>query len=100
MEHFEYVANLVGIDHVAFGPDTMFGDHVGIHHVFARQLSISQSHQGPQFNEVPYVKGVENPAEVFPNVTRWLVGHGYSRTDIAKVLGLNIVRVLKDAWWR
>ena len=57
-------------------------------------------HQGPQFNEVPYVKGVENPAEVFPNVTRWLVGHGYSRTDIAKVLGLNIVRVLKDAWWR
>ena len=100
MEHFEYVANLVGIDHVAFGPDTMFGDHVGIHHVFARQLSISQSHQGPQFKEVPYVKGVENPAEVFPNVTRWLVGHGYSRTDIAKVLGLNIVRVLKDAWWR
>jgi membrane dipeptidase len=63
-------------------------------------LSISQSHQGPQFNEVPYVKVVENPAEVFPNVTRWLVGHGYSRTDIAKVLGLNIVRVLKDAWWR
>jgi microsomal dipeptidase-like Zn-dependent dipeptidase len=33
-------------------------------------------------------------------VTRWLVGHGYNRTDIAKVLGLNIVRVLKDAWWR
>jgi microsomal dipeptidase-like Zn-dependent dipeptidase len=33
-------------------------------------------------------------------VTRWLVGHGYSRTDIAKGLGLNIVRVLKDAWWR
>jgi hypothetical protein len=47
MEHFEYVANLVGIDHVAFGPDTMFGDHVGIHHAFARQLSIPQSHQPP-----------------------------------------------------
>ena len=27
MEHFEYVANLVGIDHVAFGLDTLFGDH-------------------------------------------------------------------------
>jgi hypothetical protein len=45
------------IDHVAFGPDTMFGDHVGIHHAFARQLSIPQSHQGPQFNEVPTSKG-------------------------------------------
>lgn len=100
MEHFEYVANLVGIDHVTFGPDTMFGDHVGIHHAFARQLSISSAHSGPQFEEVAYVKGVENPAEVFPNVTRWLVSHGYSREDIARVLGLNTLRVLKEAWWK
>jgi membrane dipeptidase len=100
MEHFEYVANLVGIDHVAFGPDTMFGDHVGIHHAFAAQLSISSSHSGPQFTEVEYVRGVENPAEVFPNVARWLVGHGYSNGDIEKVLGLNILRVLREAWWR
>jgi membrane dipeptidase len=100
MEHFEYIANLVGIEHVAFGPDTMFGDHVGIHHAFAAQLSIAQSHAGQQFEEVEFVKGVENPAEVFPNVTRWLVSHGYSRTDIASVLGLNILRVLKEVWWR
>lgn len=100
MEHFEYVANLVGIDHVTFGPDTMFGDHVGIHHAFARQLSISQSHKGPQFSEVAYVKGVENPAEVFPNAARWLVSHGYSHGDIRKVLGLNVLRVLQEVWWR
>ncbi|HVA90477.1 MAG TPA: membrane dipeptidase [Chloroflexota bacterium] len=100
MEHFEYIANLVGIDHVAFGPDTMFGDHVGIHHAFAQQLSISASHAGPRFEEVPYVRGVENPAEVFPNVTRWLVGHGYNRSDISKVLGLNVLRVLQATWVR
>ena len=41
MQHFEYCVNLVGIDHVAFGPDTLFGDHVALHHAFARQLSIS-----------------------------------------------------------
>src|SRR5439155_1172765 len=35
MEHFEYCADLVGIEHVAFGPDTLFGDHVGLHHYFA-----------------------------------------------------------------
>ncbi len=35
-------ANLVGIDHVAFGPDTLFGDHVGLHHAFAAALSIAQ----------------------------------------------------------
>src|SRR5699024_7452143 len=29
MEHFEYTVDLVGIDHVAFGLDTLYGDHVG-----------------------------------------------------------------------
>ncbi|MEJ5199074.1 MAG: membrane dipeptidase, partial [Anaerolineae bacterium] len=98
MEHFEYVANLVGIDHVAFGPDTLFGDHVGLHHVFASALSISAARGSVQFEEVPYVKGLENPAEVFPNVTRWLVAHGYKQEEIAKVLGLNALRVLKETW--
>ena len=100
MAHFEYTANLVGIDHVAFGPDTLFGDHVGLHHAFAAALSIGASRKGVQFEEVPYVKGLENPAEVFPNVTRWLVAHGYKTEDIAKVLGLNALRVIKETWAR
>lgn len=98
MEHFEYIANLVGIDHVAFGLDTLFGDHVGLHHAFAEALSIGASHQGPKFDEVEYVKGLENPAEAYPNVIRWLVKHGYSRKDIRKVMGENILRVLKETW--
>jgi membrane dipeptidase len=100
MEHLEYVANLVGIDHVALGPDTLFGDHVGLHHAFASQLSIATSHAGPRFEEVDYVKGLENPAEVMPNVARWLVSHGYSDADIASIMGLNVLRVLKDTWAR
>ena len=106
MEHFEYIKNLVGVDHVAFGPDTLYGDHVGLHHVFAEALSIDQSHQGegdaqakgPQFEEVDYVKGIENPTEGSKNILRWLVKHEYSDSDIAKVLGENIIRVLKDVW--
>ena len=47
MQHFEYCANLLGIDHVAFGPDTLFGDHVALHHAFARQLSIRAAHGQP-----------------------------------------------------
>jgi membrane dipeptidase len=100
MQHFEYIANLVGIDHVAFGPDTLFGDHVALHHAFARQLSISSAHTGVDFDEVPFVDGVENPSEEFHNITRWLVKHEYSDADIKKVLGENVMRVLDQVWYR
>jgi membrane dipeptidase len=98
MEHFEYIANLVGIDHVAFGPDTLFGDHVALHHAFTRQLSIAEAHAGAVYDQVEYVKGLENPSEVMPNVTRWLVSHGYSDEEIGKALGSNVLRVLRETW--
>ncbi|MHB1654527.1 MAG: dipeptidase [Desulfitobacteriaceae bacterium] len=99
MEHFEYVKDLIGIDHVAFGPDTLYGDHVALHHAFAANLSIKSTHEGtPEFQEVEYVKGLENPTEASINIARWLVKHNYSDQDIAKVLGGNIIRVLKEVW--
>ncbi|GGE27356.1 peptidase [Pullulanibacillus camelliae] len=97
MEHFEYVANLVGIDHVAFGPDTLFGDHVELHNVLSGQLSIKSS-QASNLQRVEYVEGLENPAECFPNIVRWLVHHGYNREQIRKVIGTNILRVLEATW--
>jgi membrane dipeptidase len=100
MEHFEYCADLVGIDHVAFGPDTLFGDHVGLHHFFAKQLATSVAHRGEQFEEVAYVDGIENPAEAFPNIVRWMVKHDYSDGDISKAIGGNVMRVLEEAWFR
>ncbi len=100
MEHFEYIRDLVGIDHVAFGPDTLYGDHVGVHHVYTDMLSIEASHQGtsPPYEEVEYVKGLENPTEASKNILRWLVEHDYSDGHIKKVLGENVLRVLKDVW--
>ncbi|MEO8632932.1 MAG: membrane dipeptidase [Chloroflexota bacterium] len=100
MEHFEYCADLVGIDHVAFGPDTLFGDHVGLHHYFAKQLSIKSAHGAQAFDEVEYVDGIENPAEAFPNIVRWMVKHDYSDGDIGKAIGGNVMRVLEEAWFR
>jgi membrane dipeptidase len=99
MEHFEYIVNLVGIDHVAFGPDTLFGDHVALHRVFAEHLSIQTVHGSVPFPEVPYVAGLENPSETFPHIVRWLVHRGYSDDEIIKVLGGNVIRVLREVWW-
>lgn len=100
MEHFEYCANLVGIEHVAFGPDVLYGDHVGLHHALSEALSIKQSRSAVPYPEVAYVEGLENPTEAFPNIVRWLVKHGYSDEDIAKVIGGNIMRLLKEVWWK
>ncbi len=98
MDHFQYCVDLVGVDHVAFGPDTNFGDHVGLHDSFTGQLSIAGAHGHVDHPRVPYVAGVENPAENFTNIVGWLVKHGWSDDDISKVIGTNILRVLKEVW--
>lgn len=100
MQHVAYCVDLVGIDHVALGPDTLFGDHVALHKAFAAQLSIGRVHAGVSFEEVPYVAGIENPGEAMPNAVRWLVKKGYSDADIAKLVGGNVLRVLREVWWR
>ncbi len=102
MEHFEYVKALVGIDHVGFGPDTLYGDHVGLHRTYAANLSIKDSRGGGKpdqhYEEVEYVEGLENPTEGSHNIIRWLVSHGYADDDIEKAMGGNALRVMREAW--
>lgn len=126
MDHFEYIKDLVGIDHVAFGPDTLYGDHVGLHEVYAANLSIKDSRarsaapQGsdagpgasagspvgvppspdtvPGYEKVRWVEGLENPTEGSHNLVRWLVKEGYSEEDVAKVMGGNVLRLLETVW--
>jgi membrane dipeptidase len=98
MDHFTYIVDLVGIEHLAFGPDTMWGDHVGLHHLFADQMSLGDAQGEEAFEEVAYVDGLENPTECFWNIIGWLVQHGYSDDEIDAVAGRNILRVLDQVW--
>ncbi|MDY6818143.1 MAG: membrane dipeptidase, partial [Halobacteriales archaeon] len=96
MDHFEYVKDLVGIDHVTFGPDAFYGDHVALHlEVFNKDLT-----QFPEWLEtdITHVKGVDNPTEGWHNFIRALVKRGYSDEEIEKVLGGNTLRVLREVW--
>lgn len=99
MEHFEYIVNLVGIDHVSFGTDGLYGDHVGLHQLFAKSLATGDTrNRQAKYEEVPFVRGLENPTESSINILRWLVKSGYSDGDIRKVLGENALRVLGLVW--
>ncbi|MGI9612117.1 MAG: dipeptidase [Acidimicrobiales bacterium] len=104
MEHFEYVVALVGIDHVGFGVDTTYGDHVGLHNTYAANLSLADMRRSadaattPDFQPVDYVRGLENPTEASHNIVRWLVKHEYSDEQIVKVIGGNALRLLEEVW--
>ena len=102
MDHFRYCLDLVGIEHVAFGPDTLYGDHVGLHDVFGHLLKVGTAAPGgrPSFERVEYVDGLENPTENFGNIAGWLVHEGFSDDEIAAVLGGNILRALERIWAR
>jgi len=97
MDHFSYCVDLVGLEHVAFGPDTLYGDHVALHRIFAHLLSLGALRR-PAFDPVSYVDGLENPTENFANICDWLVRHEYTDDQIQAVLGGNIYRALQAIW--
>jgi membrane dipeptidase len=94
MRHVEYCAELLGVAHVALGPDTLFGNHVGLY------AATGASPMPPPAGEAPatsqYVAGMENPGEAHRNAAGWLVAHGWTDADIAAVLGGNVARVVEE----
>ncbi len=109
LEHLEYLVDLLGIDHVGVGPDTFFGDHAAMyrarrhrgasgHYVRTRPKDLPPSYDAAELAQgLDYVKGLESPYD-FVNVARGLVRDGYSNEEIAKVMGLNGLRLIKRCW--
>ena len=115
MEHVEYCIDLMGVEYVGVGSDSYYFDHVG-EYLEGQKLRktagmgyAKRPDQGikrlPNTNMDPeslrrlkYVKGLENPTEVTQNVARWMVHHGYSDQEIAKVIGLNALQLFKKVW--
>ena len=95
MEHFEYLVDLVGIDHVAFGPDVLYGDHTRLLEVLAEFHGVELPESTM---EQEYVDGLENPTEAWNNIPRWLVANGYSDEEIENVLGGNVLDALETVW--
>jgi membrane dipeptidase len=94
MAHAEYCADLVGIYHVALGPDTFFGDHLGLY-----SASGSTPMPPPQ-NEaalnITHVNGMENPGEAHRNAAAWMLSRGWPEEDALKVLGGNVARIVRE----
>jgi membrane dipeptidase len=68
IDHFDYVARLIGVDHVGIGSD---------------------------FDGISVTPLEMDDVTSLPNITRELVKRGYSALDIRKILGENFLRVLR-----
>jgi membrane dipeptidase len=103
MEHFEFCVDLVGIEHVTFGPNTLFGECGPSDDGGERDPLNHDPQRGRSTREADSTDGrpsgrAESHAEAFPTIVRWLVTHDYSDDEIRAVIGRNTVRALAEIW--
>ncbi|MET8995951.1 membrane dipeptidase [Amycolatopsis sp. NPDC004169] len=100
MDHFTHAVEVMGIEHVAFGPDTLYGDHAAFQKAISDVIGSSTVFDAGdlEWERVSHVDGLENPTENFRNIAGWLVEHGYRDDEITAVLGGNILRLLGEVW--
>jgi membrane dipeptidase len=93
LDHYDYFKKLVGVDHVAMGPDFIWGqpsdEKPWISVTFPPDAS------GP--GVILPVKDFEDISQL-PNLIRGLKGRGWSDSELDKVLGGNWLRVYERVW--
>ncbi len=92
LDHIDHAVKVAGIDAVAVGTDSFFGDHVALHRRILESVSLGRE---LKTFPAPYMTGIENPGE-FPNITRGLVKRGYSEAGIQKIVGGNALRIVEE----
>jgi len=108
MECVAYCIDLMGIDHVGCGPDTLYGAHQELYKVWFPRRQGHYRREGREtvtpfpvsdgLVDPGYVRGLENPNE-YVNVMRWMIKHGYSDMEIGKIVGGNALKLLEKVWF-
>jgi membrane dipeptidase len=102
LDHVEYAANLVGIDHIAFGTDRTL-DHSKDNAGTVVQSTLYPSvvaEYDKRVGVVPEVRACKGFCSIveLPNVIEGLKKRGFKDVDIDKFLGGNFLRVFKQVW--
>jgi membrane dipeptidase len=96
LDQYDYLKRLVGIDHIALGPDFIQGRNEPGQISGAQSFVMAPEAYSPQMPWF-YVKGFENIGEL-PNVAQGLLGRGWSVENVRKVLGENWLRIYEKVW--
>ena len=96
LDHFDYVAKLVGVEHLGVGSDI---DLIGYDGMPPEELkNLKAGYKGSYaFRDKIDIEGLDHPQRMY-DLTEGLIRRKYSDADIAGILGGNFMRVLKEAW--
>jgi membrane dipeptidase len=102
LDHVDYVAKLVGVEHVGIGSDAGFGTGSP-----EEQMKQMKWYEGLPSNIKKFyrfrtrfgIDGLDHPKRVY-DIAEGLIRRGYSDADIRGVLGLNFKRMLEETWSR
>ena len=98
LNHIEYVAKMIGIEHVGIGSDIDLDGYDDMPKDDYEKLKAA--YKGSYaFRDKIDIEGIDHPKRMF-DVAEGLVRRGHTNADIANVLGGNWVRVLGKAWTR
>jgi membrane dipeptidase len=95
IDHIDYVANLVDVDHVGLALD-YYGQGTPADYAEAIKSGRWRADEYPPPPHI-YPRGIED-ARGFPNITRELLRRGYKDEEVLKVLGGNWLRVFREVW--
>jgi membrane dipeptidase len=102
LDHVDYMVSKAGIDHVGIGLDLTEGRTFYVERGVCidpnwsefRSARVAKPHAYPIF---AFAQGLQSIVEM-PNVTKGLLARGYSRDDVAKIMGGNWLRVYRRVW--
>ena len=96
LDHVDYVAKLVGPEHVGVGTDwPMQLPKWTLEELFFPMVEEMGFREEHQIDPMATVIGLSDYLD-FPNITRGLVSRGYTDEQIAGILGENFLRVFED----
>ena len=98
LDIIDYIVKLVGPDYVGLGLDLNPFMTLEEYNKWA-QFYPALRPKGGYFERCIFTnkEGVDDITRL-PEITKGLIARGYSDKDIQKILGLNILRVLKEVW--
>ena len=96
LDHFDYAARLVGVEHVGVGSDIDLDGYDKLPPVLRRRMLVGYKNS-PAFRGEGEIEGLNHPKRMF-DLTEGLVRRGYSDAQIALILGGNFRRALAEIW--